>query len=207
MTKARIRQIEAALDHVNVILSNQRRPADVLVPGWSSDRGGALDLTVISPHYIGDIVRPAEVTAGSAAEAAAQEKHTKQDEAYQAGRRLREPRLGVHTFRPMFKLAGAVAARTNVPKLVAFGRLSIALQRANVRATQRRYDFTRPRPHWVWGWRPGSAGVPTAAALAAEPQCHHSRLADPRQPPVRRSVTWQYGQRTRFRPLDGEALR
>ena len=62
----------------------------------------------------------------------------------------------------MCKLAGAVAARTNVPKSVAvgalFGHLSIALQRANARAIQRR-----------WGWR--LAGVPTttSAALVAEP--------------------------------------
>ena len=48
----------------------------------------------------------------------------------------------------MCKLAKAVAARTNVPKPVAvgalFGHLSIALQRANARAIQRRYEFTRP---------------------------------------------------------------
>ena len=41
------------------------------------------------------------------------------------------------------KLAGAVAARTNVPKSSAvgalFGHLFIALQRANARAIQRRY--------------------------------------------------------------------
>ena len=48
------------------------------------------------------------------------------------------------------KFAGAVAARTNVPKSPAvtvgalFGHLSIALQRANARAIQRRYEFTRP---------------------------------------------------------------
>ena len=120
------------------------------------------------------------MTAGSAAEAAAQEKH-KQDanrenrgwvwipvvETFgawcEAGRRQGdvEGRRG----------GGPTAGRTNVSKSVMIGALfghpPIALQRANARAIQRRYESLRAQ-HWVWGWK--LAGVTLAAALVAN--CH-----------------------------------
>ena len=95
------------------------------------------------------------MTACSAAEAAAQEKHSKQDADCENRGWVCIP-LAVETFgawceegeKAMCKLAGAVAARTNVPTSVAdgalFEHLSIALQRANTRAIQRCYEFTRP---------------------------------------------------------------
>lgn len=137
------------------IHGNQRRPADVLVPGWTADRDGALDVTVISPHCIGDIVRSAGETAGFAAEHAATKKHQKQDADCATKGWVCVP-LAVETFgawgvegeEAVVKLAQHVAARTGVAKSVAvgalFAHLSITLQRANARAIQRRYQFTRP---------------------------------------------------------------
>ena len=138
-----------------LIAGDQRRPADVLIPSWLPDRDGALDVTVISPHCVGDIIRSAGETAGFAAEHAAKRKHSSNDERCAACGWKCVP-LAVETFgawstegdEALCRLAGYVAARTGIPKSVAvgnlFGHLSIALQRANARAIQRRYQFTRP---------------------------------------------------------------
>ena len=135
---------------------NLRRPADVLVPGWTPDgKAGALDVTVISPQCIGNIVRLAGETAGFAAEHAAAKKHRKQDADCATKGWVCIP-LAVETFgawcvegeKAVVKLAQHVAARTGVAKSVAVGallsHLSIALQRANAGAIQRRYEFSRP---------------------------------------------------------------
>ena len=50
-------------------------PADVLIPNWSLGKPVALDLTVTSPLNA-EILFQASVTAGSAAYAAEQRKHT-----------------------------------------------------------------------------------------------------------------------------------
>ena len=64
------------------------------------------------------------------------------------------------------KLAGAVAARTNVLKSARLTpcsvlTLSIALQRANARAIQRCCEFTRA------GTGPGAGGLPTMLLASA----------------------------------------
>ena len=155
-THARHAGLGASLERgAGIVQANQRRPADVLVPSWTADRDGALDVTVISPHCIGDIVRMAGETAGFAAGHAAAKKHLKQDADCAAKGWVCVP-LAVETFgtwdgegeAAVVKLAQHVAARTGVPRSVAvgaiFAHLSIALQRANARAIQRRYQFSRP---------------------------------------------------------------
>ena len=122
----------------------QTRPADILVQNWEFGKPAALDFTVTSPLNP-TTLNEASVTAGSTASAAEARKHASND--------AKRNRLGwvciplaVETYgcfgdeaiKCLDRLAARIATRTARSKSLAvsalYGRLSIVLVRANVRA-------------------------------------------------------------------------
>ena len=123
---------------------DRTRPADVLVPNWVLGKPAAFDLSVTS-MLNAHIFQEACVTAGSAALAALIRKHQVNDE------RCRDlgsacihlvvetyGRWGTEAIQALSRLATPLSTRQGRPKSLVcneiFGRLSLALVRANSRA-------------------------------------------------------------------------
>ena len=123
---------------------HRTRPADILVPNWELGRPGALDLTITSPLNL-TVFSKASVSAGSAAQAAESRKHQVNNEKCQELGWACIP-LAIETYgcwgtearQCLCRIANHLAVRMgwSVSKATTslYGRLSLALIRANARA-------------------------------------------------------------------------
>ena len=120
------------------------RPADVLVPNWVLDKSAAFDLSVTSTLNA-HVFQEASVTAGSAAMAAQIRKHRVNDGKCSELGWVCIPLVvetygcwGTEAIQALSRLATRLSTRQGLPKSLVcnelFGRLSLALVRANSRA-------------------------------------------------------------------------